>query len=276
MPPELFETALGSLQLAVLFVVALFLPLLLQLLLLFSFGWFFKILVYQVSPFMGRLLGTIGVPLHEFAHAIGDLITLSGVAAIKPLIDDLGYAFVQSRRTNFVGRIVASLAPLFGGTLVLWLTALYVIPGFDAPAISFPQLDLESATSFETVLGESMDYLGRFLRTAYNMLPAFEWGNWRTWMGFYIAISVGLGIAPSGQDLKVMLSGLPLAVLLILGLFTWLHVSGDAEVQFLALQEGLVPRLLKFSTAVTYAFTLTVLGVLVFLPMRLWQWLRQA
>jgi hypothetical protein len=69
---------------------------------------------------------------------------------------------------------------------------------------------------------------------------------------------------------------LPLATLLILGLFAWLYVSGDAEARFLALQEGFVPRLLKFSTAVTYAFTVTILGVLVFLPVRLWQWLRRA
>ncbi len=271
MPPDLFDTALGALHLAVLFVVALFLPLLLQLLLLFSFGWIFIRLVFWISPSIGFLLSLIGIPVHELSHAIGNLLTLCGVAAIKPLIDELGYAFVVSRRSNFVGRIAVGLAPLLAGMLVLWLTALYIIPGFEVPVISLPQLSLESAASLDTVLRESMDYLGRFLQTAYENLPAFQWDNWRTYVGLYIALSVGMGIAPNAEDLKTLLGGLPLALFLILGLFVWLYTSGEAESRFLALQQGLVPHLLKFSTAVTYAFTLTVLGVVVLLPLAIWK-----
>jgi hypothetical protein len=274
MSPELLDTALGALRLSMLFSVALFLPLVLQLLLLFFFGWAFGWLAYRISPTIGSLLELIGTPLHEFSHAVVDLITFCGVKAIKLLSDDAGVAFVQASRSHFLRSILAGLAPLFSGTTILWLSAVYVIPGFEVSAATLPHLDLESAGSFGVVLTESVDYLGRFLETAYQGLFDLQWDNWRTYVGLYVALSVGIGIAPSGTDLKSFLRGLPLAVILILGLFARLYVSGDAESQFLALQERLVPHLLSFSTVVTYAFMLTMLGVLAFLPLRLWRKLR--
>jgi hypothetical protein len=273
-PPELLDTTLSALRLAIGFVTALFLPVMLQLLLLFVAGWAFRGLAYRVST-IATLLDVIGVPIHELSHALGFLLTFCGVASIKLLIDELGYAFVVPKRSNILGRIVASLAPLFGGVLVLWLAATYVIPGFEAPTVSPRQLDLNSVASLGTVLGESMAYLERFLRTAYLNLSGLQWGSWRTYVGLYIAFSVGIGIAPSTDDLKILRAALPLAALLILGLFALLYLSGDAETVFVTLQQSLWPSLLRFSTAVTYAFVLTSLGMLIFLPLRLLQKVRE-
>jgi hypothetical protein len=66
-----------------------------------------------------------------------------------------------------------------------------------------------------------------------------------------------------------------LAVLLIFALFIWLQVSGDAQATFATLQEALWPPLLKFATAVTTAFVLASLGILIFLPLRLLQKARE-
>jgi hypothetical protein len=267
MPPDVLDTGLGALRLSILFFVALLLPLILQLLLLYSVGWAFDRLVSLVSSSIASLFGLIGTPVHEFSHAIANLITLCGVAAITPLIDNTGTASVYPRRSHFLQRILAGLAPLIGGTLVLWLTATYVIPGLEVPIIPPPQLDLESAGSLGTVLRESMAYLGDFLEAVYSSLPGLAWDNWRTYVGLYIALSVGAGIAPSSQDLRNVARGLPLTLLFVLGLFAWLYVSGDAESRFLALQEGLVPRLIQFSTAATYAFLLTMFGTILFLAL---------
>lgn len=274
MTPDLFDTAIGALRLALLFTVGLFLPLLLQLSLLFFVAWVFKELVPRVSIIATSLLSLVGVPIHEFSHAIGDLITFVGVAAIKPLIVDQHGAFSIPRRPHFLGNIVSTLAPMFGGILVLWLTAVYVIPGLEATAATLPELDLEAAASFETVIRESMGYLEYFVRAAYDNLTDLQWASWRTYVGLYIALSVGIGLAPSSQDLRILLRSLPLAFIFVFGLFVWLYLSGDAESRFLTLQEGIVPHLLKFSTAATYAFMLTTLGVFVFLPLRIWQRLR--
>jgi hypothetical protein len=267
--PELADTALEVLRLAGLYSVALFLPVFLQLLLLYVAGWLLRELVSGVSSIIGALLEAIGVPLHELLHAAAALLTLCGVSAIKLINDETGPGFVEPRRMNVFGRIGASLAPLIGGMLVLWLTATFIIPGFEMPTIEPPRLDLESAASLGTVLRMSVDYLGRFVQAAFENLPELQWDNWRTYVGLYIALSVGIGIAPSGQDFKVMLGALPVATFLAVGLFALLFFSGDIEAQFQSFQQGLWPYIFKFSTAVTYAFVLTAVGIVVFLPLRL-------
>ncbi len=264
---ELFEVGLAALRLAALFVTALFLPVMLQLLLLFAAAWAFRGLVGRVSSGLATLLDLIGVPVHELSHALACLVTFCGVAAIKPLIDELGYAFVQPRRWNILGRVAASVAPLFGGMLVLWLTARYVVPGLEVASAALPQLDLTSAASIHTVLRESMDFVERFLQAVYANLPSLEWGNWRTYVGLYIVFSVGIGIAPSSADLKILLASLPLAAVLLLGLFTLLYLAGDVEARFVALQQGLWPLLLELSKAIACAFLVTSIGALLFLPL---------
>ena len=276
MSPDLLDTTLDVLRMALLYAVALFFPVMLQLLLLFATGRLFFSLATGISSFITTFLVAIGTPVHEFSHAVGCLITFSGVAAIKLVSDEVSTASVTPKRWHVVSRIVAALAPLFGGTLVLWLTATHIIPGFQTPTIAPPQLDLESAASLGMVLREALDYLGRFVQAAYEGLPGLQWGNWRTYVGLYIAFSVGMGIAPSDQDLKIMMVALPLATLLGVGAFALFYLVGDAESQFAAFQQGLWPHLLRFSTAVTYAFVLTSLGILVFLPLRLFSEVRRS
>lgn len=267
MPSGLFDIALGTLRLSVIFGVALFLPLLLQLLFLYAASWLLNRVIGLFSSLLWYLLNMIGTPVHELSHAAGCWVTLCGVDAIKLLSDRTSVGFVQPRRQNLLSGVVSSVAPLFGATLILWLTAAHVIPGFEVPTVSPPQLDLESAASFGTVLRESMGYMGRFLETAFRNLPSLQWGNWRTYVGLYVALSVGMGIAPSAQDLRILAAALPLAFLVGLGFFAWLYLSGNPQEQFLTLQQGLVPALLTFSTAVTYAFVVASAGVLIFLPL---------
>jgi hypothetical protein len=267
MPSELFDIAQGTLRLSIVFGVALFLPLILQLLFLYAASWLLNRVVGLFSLLLYRLLKMIGTPVHELSHALGCWITLAGVDAIKLLSDRYGVGFVQPRRQNLLSGVVSSVAPLFGATLVLWLTATQVIPGFEVPTVLPPQLDLESAASLGTVLRESMSYMGRFFETAFRNLPNLQWDNWQTYVGLYIALSVGMGITPSSQDLRILVAALPLALLVGLGFFAWIYLSGNPQEQFLALQQGLVPALLTFSTAVTYAFVVASVGVLVFLPL---------
>jgi hypothetical protein len=268
MSPDLFGTALGILHLTVLFLTALFLPITLQLLLLFAASWAFLKLTNIVSMSLVRLFDLIGVPIHEFSHALARWITLCGVAALNPLPDPVtGVASTTPKRTHFLGNIVSSLAPLFGGMLVLWLLATYAIPGFQAPTVPPPQLDLGNTASLGAILHESIDHLSRFLRTVYSSLPSLEWSNWRTYAGLFMAFSVGIALAPSSGDLKNLARGLPIAIILVLALFTWLYTSGDAESSFLTLQEALALPLFNLTTAITYAFVLTSVGALLILPL---------
>jgi hypothetical protein len=276
MPAGVPDTALGAMRLAWLFVAALFFPLAVELLLLFAASWGLRRLAVYTSGFLASLLYLIGVPIHEFSHALAALLTLSGVAAIKPLPEASENAFVEAKRPNCLGKILISLAPLFGGLAVLWLTARFVIPGLAIPAVEAAQLDLTAAASSGTLLATTLDFLGRFLDTVLGNLPNLDWGNWRTYVGLYIAFSVGTALLPSTTDLKIFLAALPLALLAVLGVFVWLYLSGDVEARFLSLQQALLPHLLALSRVISYAFLLTTLGVVVFLPLAFWKWLRTA
>ena len=276
MSPDLIDTTLDVLRMALLYAVALFFPVMLQLVLLFAAGVLFVRVVRGIASAIITLLVAVGTPLHELSHALACLVTFTGVAAIKLVSDEAKGAHVKPKRANPLGGVAVSLAPLFGSTLVLWLTATYIIPGFETPTIAPPQLDLESAASLGMVLREALDYLGRFVQAAYEGLPGLQWGNWRTYAGLYIAFSVGMGIAPSKDDLMYMLAALPLSILLGVVVFAMFYIMGDAEAQFAAFQQGLWPHLLRFSTAVTYAFVLTSLGILVFLPLRLFSEVRRS
>ena len=274
MSPEVLDTVLGALRLALLFVTGLLLPTLLQVTLLFLAGWALQRLVAGVSRAAILLLGLVGTPVHEFSHALAGLLTFSRLDAITPLFDESWTASVTVRRSNPLSNLITPIAPLIGGTLILWLTGTYVIPGFQVSVVTPPQLNLESAASFGTVIRESLAYLARFLETMYRALPGLAWGDWRTYVGLYIALSVGAGIAPSSDDLKIWAKSLPIGILLIVGLFIWLYVSGDSGGRFQDLQQALVPHLVRFSTAVTYAFVLSSVGLLIFLPLGLWRRLR--
>jgi hypothetical protein len=273
MPSDLLETAFGAVRLSVLFTLALFLPMLLQISLLLFAGWALNGLAGFFRP-LRSLLGLVGTPVHELSHATASIVTLCGVNAIKLLSDDASTGFVEPKRSHFVQRILVGLAPLLGGILVLWLVATYVIPGFEAPVVTPPQLDLDSTASLGAVLREVLDYLGRFLEASFGNLTTLQWDNWRTFVGLYIALSVGTGIALSSTDQRYLLRGLPAAFILIWILFAALYLSGDVESRFLALQEWLVPHLLNFSTVATSAFILSIIGIIILLPLALWRRLR--
>jgi hypothetical protein len=276
MPSGMLDTALGAMRLAWLFVAALFFPLAVQLLLLFVASWALERLALRISGFVASLLYLVGVPVHEFSHALAALVTLAGVDAIKPLLEAPDGAFVSVKRANCLSSIVTSLAPLLGGLAVLWLTAAFVIPGLAITAVEAAPLDLTTVASPGTLLTATLDFLGRFLDTALANLFHLDWGSWRTYVGLYLALSIGIAIVPSHVDFRVFLGALPLALLVGLGMFTWLYLSGDAEGRFLSLQQALLPHLMALSRAITYAFVLTALGVVVFLPLGFLKWVRTA
>jgi hypothetical protein len=267
MSPALLDTMAGILGFSLAFFSALVLPLALQLLLLYLVGWAFNSLIYAILPIVGSFLELIGTPIHEFSHAIGCLITFCGVQAIKPLSDRSGTAGVIPAHPNFLTSLAAGLAPLIGGTLVIWLTATYVIPGFQIPSLPPLQVSAEEASSAGATFRASMDYLSNFVKAPYRALPHLDWGNWRTYIGLYIALSTSLQLTLSKADRSFLLQGILYALVLGLLASTWLYLSREPAQRLISWQQTILPHLLAFSTAVSAAFFLTSLGVIVLFPL---------
>jgi hypothetical protein len=266
MVADLLDALWGGLQLTLRFGVLL-LPLILQFALLLASGWALGRLVFGFSITVGSLLSLIGTPVHELLHTAASIIALCGVAVIKLLSDSAGVAFVQTKRSNFVQRILVGLAPLLGGAFVLWLTATYIVPGFRLPRVAEPQAGLNGEVALITIAWESVQYIWQSLVEALRNLPSLEWDNWRTYVGLYTALSMGMGIVPSSADWKYLLRGLPVALVLTWIAFCLVYYDGKGPGEFQALTESLLPHLQNLSSAVTYAFVLTVIGVVIFAPL---------
>lgn len=259
---------LGALRLAAVVTSALFLPTLLQFLLLLVAGRFLLYLVSRAAPAVQDLLGLVGVPVHEFSHAIAALVTFGRVVAITPLLDKTGQATTLVQ-TNWLGRVIVPVAPLLGGICMLWLTGSYVIPGFQVYSLLPPHIDA-GAASFGQVFSASLDYLGRFLSAVYGHLPSLSWGNWRTYAGLYIALSVGIAIAPSSTDLRLLAKGVPPLLVLFCCFFLALYLVGGDENSLSTVRQALALSMLRLSTAISAAFLLSSIGAVLLLPLALW------
>jgi len=258
---EVLDIFLGALRLALVTVVSLFLPVILPLLALFLTGRSLHAFAKRISMTLATLLSLIGTPIHEFSHAIGVLLTFSGLVAIKPLWEAPGAFTAHLKQPSPPGRVILALAPLFGGMLVLWLTALYVLPGFQVSEVAIPVLDIEQAATLEQVVSATLDYLVQYTGAVVHGLTAMEWTNWRTFLGLYIALSIGAHFAPGKSDVQLFLAALPVTLFFLYTVFVIVYLLGDLEGRFLAVQQVLLPPLLAFSTVVIYALLLTFFGL---------------
>jgi hypothetical protein len=264
---DVLDLLLGALRLALLTVAALFLPLFVQLLLLFWASRRLDSAMAHISYIISTLLNLVGTPIHEFSHAIGFLITLKGVVAIKPLLEPPFAFAMPARKPGPVAAVVAALAPLFGGIVALWLTARFILPGFDLSAVTPPALDEEMAASLGSALAASLNLILYSLKMVVAQLLALPWDTWRTYVGLYLAVSIGVGLAPSPPDVKVFFATLPVTLILLYGLFVGVYFLGDVTTLFPAVMETALPLLLRLTMAITSALLLTLLGLVLCIPL---------
>jgi hypothetical protein len=257
---------LGALRLALLTLAVLLLPFLLQLLLLFGTSLLFHEIIKRLSYILTILLHLVGTAIHEFSHAIGLLITFSGVAAIRLLADPYGSTFYR-KEPGLAVRVIVPIAPLFGGIVALWLTARYILPGFDLSAVAPPTVDQEMAASPGSTLAVTWDMLVYSFKTVLAQLQALPWDNWRTYVGLYIAVSVGVGLALSPGDVKDFLAALPVSLILFYGLFVGVYLLGDVATLFPSVMGKLLPPLARLTMIITTALLLTLLGLFLCIPL---------
>ncbi len=268
---------LTTLKIEALFTLALFFPLLIQLLILYAVS---RALWTFTGRTFGRGLWTalalVGVPIHELSHAIAFIVTGAGVHRIVLFaprgLPEYGGAtgvVVPARNPSAFSRLVSSVAPFFGCSLAAWLALALLLPGFvlRPAALTLSLADIEAGGLGRAALG----MLGAYTNTLWVGLTQLQWADWRTYLAVYVGASLGMGAAPSAEDFKLFFPVLVGLLVILLPVFALLQVFGDSQVVLASAQSGAGRIMLPIGIALGYAtvFALIVLLALVALsPLR--------
>jgi len=212
-------------------VINIFLPLIIQILILYILS---RLLDRLILRRIGRTLYLItqwpGVMVHELSHLVGCLVTFTRVFQVKlfaPQGDTLGFvSHAQSR--NPVKNIIISLAPLFGVTAVIWLLIRFLLPELYFSILNPVKAGLADFTSFSQFFSFTKDYFAQYSQYFSNLWQNIDFSIWQTYVFIYLMLSLGAHAAPSKQDLKHTfygLAGLVIIFLILYYLGLWLKVD---------------------------------------------------
>jgi hypothetical protein len=268
---------LTVLRIEALFVLALFLPLLVQLVALYLIS---RALWGFTRRFFGRglwlVLALIGVPVHELSHAIAFVLTGAGVQRVVLFaprgLPEYGGAtgvVVPRRSPSTLSRLIASVAPFFGCSLAAWLVLRVLLPGLtlSQPAAALTLADLETTGLGQTAIG----VLSGYLRGLVGAFTQLVWNDWRTFLALYLAASLGMGAAPSTEDFRLFFPAMLGLLALLLPIFAAIQVFGNAETALTTTRAVLGALIIPVGSALNYAalFALTALLALMALaPLR--------
>jgi len=157
----------------------------------------------------------LGVPVHEFSHLLMCRVFGHRVEKVQLFAPDkrtgrLGVVQHAWKRGNLyqqIGRFFIGVAPLVGGSAVLWALTRLLLP--QAPLAA----DLSATAGiaeFAGAVGATATSLGTAL-TGDGAL-----GEWRTWIYVYLCVCVGAHLAPSASDLRGGRAGFLVLLLLLL------------------------------------------------------------
>ncbi len=179
-----------------------------------------RILTNRIFTRLGwkGLLATawLGVPVHELSHAIAckifghriEKLSLFSPDRTTGKLGSVSHAWNKRNLYQQAGRFFIGLAPLAGGSAVLWLVAKSLGPPEAIHPALLPGADLGTIVAS---LGDQFEHLARML-TRPEVLASE-----RTWIFLYLCLCVGAHLAPSPADLKGSFPGFLLLVLLVFG-----------------------------------------------------------
>ena len=195
------------------------------------------------------LLTLPGIIVHELSHAAGFLVSGYRVKEINFGVRDMvngGYCRAGARYFPFTVPVladaVASLSPFVSGGLIMivmlrWLRIDYGI-------------DVTSVYGFSKMLA--------------GILKNVDYSDWRTYLFFYLSMTVGSQVSPSKTDLKYVV---PNTVLITLVAFALVMTCSFNEALFLRLKSALSffkSTFVWLNTVLIFGIAMTVVAITVF------------
>lgn len=233
-------------------VLNLFLPLAIQLLVLFGLS---QLIDRMVLRYLGRgwylALTWPGVVVHELSHFIGCIITFTRVTRVElfhPHGNTLGMVeHVQTR--NPIKNIIISIAPLFGVTFVMWLLTRWVLPSFYQDQLDLVRGAIQSAEAYTHFFSLSGAFISQYWTSLLDLLSVIDFGQWQTYVFLYLMVTLSSHAAPSNVDLKHTyfgVAGLGIMFFILIMIDRWLQTQATwTVVQWLS---GPVYFLVQFLT----------------------------
>ncbi len=109
-----------------------------------------------------------------------------------------------------------------------------------------------------------MSILATYWQGLWQAFTRLHWADWRTYLAIYLSASLGMGAAPSSEDLKIFFPALAGLLIVLLPVFALIWALGDPEIILATTQRTLSAPMQAIGSALGYAtaFTLIVLVVL--------------
>lgn len=128
-----------------------------------------------------KILYYLGAAVHETSHAVFCIITGARITEFS-IFSKQPHVIYQKSKIPFLGNLLISLAPIFGGLTFLFLVNNYFLP---------KTFVLPSVFNLETLLSAPFFFL--------KQLDPSEWSSW---LMIFLSFNIGAMIGPSFQDLK--------------------------------------------------------------------------
>lgn len=211
-------------------IINIFLPLFIQVLVLYLLS---RLLNKVIMRQLGRkwYLATMwpGVMIHELSHMIGCLITFTKVYKVNlftPTGDSLG-SVEHAKTSNPITKIIISIAPLFGGTAVIWLLTSLFFPEIYKVQLDSINLAVGDLHNFQSFFNFTVGYFQLYWDYFIQLFQNMDFGSWQTYLFIYLMLSLSSHVAPSKKDLSYTYVGIISLILffvLIFFLDSWLQV----------------------------------------------------
>lgn len=149
------------------------------------------------------LTGWIGTPVHELSHVFACVVFMHEIEEVKLFAPDaetgtLGLVRHRAPRGNpwaAVGRLFIGVAPLLGGTFVLWMLARTLWPEAELHALASLAPATDAAAAMRGAARHAWEGALGVLSPAHLLEPRF-------WLFLVLATCVGTHLSPSRDDLR--------------------------------------------------------------------------
>lgn len=244
----------------------------------------FCIALLLISRWMdGRLMKTfgwrgillfswLGTPVHELSHLVACIIGRNEIVEFKLFKPDketgsLGHVYHAYNKKSFYQRVIGnsliSIAPFFGGSLVIFLLTWLLYPELIASSETLTKLELASLTNLDS-LGDSIKYIADNALSFWQMLFSLEnITDWKFWLYLFTMISVAFRLSPSPSDFEgfwwpfILIMAIIYLVHFVLELFEKGTITQQGFVsEYLTSLYGLLTLALLFLTTAAIFITL--------------------